>query len=397
MTDPTKKKIDFIGESPAIRRVAELVEKVADNDSTVLLCGESGTGKEVIAKTIHYQSLRADKPFIPINCGAIPEALLESELFGHEKGAFTGANNIRMGRFELANNGTLFLDEIGEMPYPLQVKLLRVIQELEFERIGGTRSIRVDVRIIAATNIDLERAVLEKRFRNDLFYRLNVIPVTLPPLRQRKEDIPLLVAHFLERFNQKKQKKVIGFSSEAMALLLAYPWPGNVRELENIVERTVVLKDEGEVTPDDLPEKVKGVCELAPIGGSIAGFLSPAEGGLLGTPTPAPPPTTTPVIASSIPLPGAPAASASFPWAQEGFEIPDHGIPFMAWIEALEDELIQKALKKSNGVKSQAAQLLHLNRTTLVEKLKRKKGATTPARPLSPLEDGAAPGNSVSP
>ena len=254
----TKKIIDIIGESKAIKKVFDLIDKVADSDSTVLICGESGTGKEVVAKRIHFQSQRADKPFIPINCGAIPEALLESELFGHEKGAFTGAINTRLGRFELANGGTLFFDEIGEMPYPLQVKLLRAIQEREFERIGGTKSIQVDVRILAATNIDLEQAVLEKRFRTDLFYRLNVIPLTLPSLKDRKEDIPLLIAFFLGKFNQRKQTAITGISDDAMRLLMAYPWPGNIRELENIVERVVVLRGEGVVSKEDLPEKITG-------------------------------------------------------------------------------------------------------------------------------------------
>ncbi len=348
MSDQVKKKIDFIGNSAAIRRVTELIEKVTNNDSTILLCGESGTGKEVVAKSIHYQGNRADKPFIPINCGAIPEALLESELFGHEKGAFTGANNIRLGRFELADGGTLFLDEISEMPYPLQVKLLRVLQELEFERVGGTKSIKVDVRIIAATNADLEVAVAEKRFRNDLFYRLNVIPITLPPLRKRREDIPLLMAHFLGRFNQKKQKQITGFLPEATNLFLTYPWPGNIRELENMVERVVILKDEGVITLEDLPEKITEGCQGLPL----------------------------PELPVAIVAPDAPLIStetrASVPIVSDSFEMPDQGIPFTEWVEVYENRLIDGALKKANGVKSRAAQLLGLNRTTLVEKLKRR-------------------------
>ncbi len=341
----TKNQLHFVGQSLEIKRVSELIEKVAGSDSTVLLCGESGTGKEVAAKLIHYQSHRADKPFIPINCGAIPETLLESELFGHEKGAFTGANNVRLGRFELANGGTIFFDEISEMPYPLQVKLLRVIQELEFERIGGTRSIKVDVRIIAATNTDLERAVLEKRFRNDLFYRLNVIPIMLPPLRERKGDLPLLVSHFLDRCNQKKQKTV-EVSKEAADLFLAYPWPGNIRELENTIERVVILNEGGIITPEEIPEKIRATSQhpLPDLTGPDPPF-SPSQN---------PSPSPAPMLPSGA------------------FAIPDEGIPFTEWVEAFENRLIQEALKKANGVKSRAAQFLRLNRTTLVEKLKRR-------------------------
>ncbi|MEC4678175.1 MAG: sigma-54 dependent transcriptional regulator [Nitrospirota bacterium] len=198
---------NMVGSSHEMNRVYELIERVSDSDSTILIQGESGTGKEIVAKTIHYNSTRRDKPLIPINCGAIPEALIESELFGHEKGAFTGATNSRTGRFELAHGGTIFLDEIGELPVSLQVKLLRVLQEQSFERVGGVKSIQVDVRIVAATNQDLEKAIAEKRFREDLYYRLNVIPINIPPLRKRKDDIPLLVDHFIDKFNQKKKQK----------------------------------------------------------------------------------------------------------------------------------------------------------------------------------------------
>ncbi|MFQ5781218.1 MAG: sigma-54-dependent transcriptional regulator, partial [Nitrospiria bacterium] len=206
---------NMVGNSPPMQEVYELIEKVTESDSTVLIQGESGTGKEIIAKTIHFNSPRRNKPLIPVNCGAIPETLLESELFGHEKGAFTGATSARTGRFELAHGGTIFFDEISEMPIALQVKLLRVLQEREFERVGGTKSIQVDVRIIAATNLDLEQAVHEKQFRKDLFYRLNVIPINLPPLRARKEDIPLLINHFIRKFNERKKQKVEEITSEA--------------------------------------------------------------------------------------------------------------------------------------------------------------------------------------
>ena len=326
---------NIIGDSQAMRHLYHMIDKVADNDSTVLIQGESGTGKEMVAKTIHYNSPRRDRPLIPINCAAIPEALLESELFGHEKGAFTGASSSRIGRFEAAHGGTIFLDEIGEMPLALQVKLLRVIQEREFERVGGNRSIQVDVRIIAATNQDLEQAVEEKRFRKDLFYRLNVIPILTPALRDRREDIPLLANYFLNKFNEKTQQSVEGIAEEAMRCLLAYPWPGNVRELENLMERLVILKKNGPITPADLPEK----------------FLSKQEGSL------------------SLPL----------------FDFPDQGIDLTEIVHRFEEHLIQQAMIKANGIKNQAAQLLHLNRTTLVEKLKRGKNLPPSMEPAQSI------------
>jgi transcriptional regulator with GAF, ATPase, and Fis domain len=244
----------LVGASEPIQQVMEFVRKVADSDSTVMIQGESGTGKELVARMLHFNSLRKDRPLVPVNCGAIPENLLESELFGHEKGAFTGATHARMGRFELANGGTIFLDEIGEMSLPLQVKLLRVLQEREFERVGGNRTIHVDVRIVAATNQDLETLVEEKRFRKDLFYRLNVIPIVIPPLRERRSDIPLLIDHFLTHFNQTKHTEVSGLAPDALHPLTEYDWPGNIRELENMIERLVVLKKRGVLSIGDLPE-----------------------------------------------------------------------------------------------------------------------------------------------
>jgi DNA-binding NtrC family response regulator len=233
-----KYKFDnIVSDNEKMQAIFTQVEKVADTDSTILIYGESGTGKELIARALHYNSYRQDKPLVPINCGAIPEDLLESELFGHEKGAFTGATAQRMGRFELANGGTIFLDEIGEMRPSLQVKILRVLQEREFERIGGTRTIKVDVRILAATNKNLEELVAHQQFRDDLFWRLNVIPITLPPLRERLSDISLLVAHFIARFNAEKRQHLTGITPEALQMLQSYHWPGNVRELENTVER----------------------------------------------------------------------------------------------------------------------------------------------------------------
>jgi transcriptional regulator with GAF, ATPase, and Fis domain len=296
------------------------VEKVADTDSTVLIYGESGTGKELIARAIHYNSYRQDKALVPINCGAIPEDLLESELFGHEKGAFTGATAQRLGRFELANGGTIFLDEIGEMHPSLQVKILRVLQEREFERIGGTRTIKVDVRILAATNKNLEDLVARQQFRDDLYWRLNVIPITLPPLRERLSDISLLVAHFIARFNAEKRQHLTGITPEALQMLQSYHWPGNVRELENTVERIAILKGSGMIMPEDLPEKI-----------------------------------FRPSISRSIP----------------GVNIPDDGIDFDALVEGFEKQLLMQALVKAGGVKSKAANLLHMNRTTLVEKVKK--------------------------
>ena len=316
-----KYKFDnIISDNEKMQAIFTQVEKVADTDSTVLIYGESGTGKELIARALHYNSYRQDKPLVPINRGAIPEDLLESELFGHEKGAFTGATAQRLGRFELANGGTIFLDEIGEMRPSLQVKILRVLQEREFERIGGTRTIKVDVRILAATNKNLEDLVARQQFRDDLFWRLNVIPITLPPLRERLSDISLLVAHFIARFNAEKRQHLTGITPEALQMLQSYHWPGNVRELENTVERIAILKGSGLIMPEDLPEKI---------------FR--------------------------------PSTSRSVP----GVNIPDDGIDFDAMVEGFEKQLLMQALVKAGGVKSKAAILLHMNRTTLVEKVKK--------------------------
>ena len=313
----------LVGTSEPIQQVMEFVRKVADSDSTVMIQGESGTGKELVARMLHFNSLRKDRPLVPVNCGAIPENLLESELFGHEKGAFTGATHARMGRFELANGGTIFLDEIGEMSLPLQVKLLRVLQEREFERVGGNRTIHVDVRIVAATNQDLEMLVEEKRFRKDLFYRLNVIPIVIPPLRERRSDILLLIDHFLTRFNQTKHTEVSGLAPDALHLLTEYDWPGNIRELENMIERLVVLKKRGVLSIEDLPEKI---CRR----------------------------------------------SSGTELKEQFIRFSEDGINLSREVEQYEKHLIMEALRKANGVTSRAAQLLQLNRTTLVEKLKRK-------------------------
>jgi DNA-binding NtrC family response regulator len=314
---------NFVGDSKPIQKVFELIEKVADTDSTVLITGESGTGKELIAKAIHYNSYRRDNPMVVINCGAIPEELLESELFGHEKGAFTGAHKSRVGRFELANEGTIFLDEIGDMSPNLQVKLLRVLQEQKFERVGSTRTIKVDIRTIAATNKNLITAVNKGTFREDLYYRLNVIPIKVPPLRHRKPDIPLLVDFFLKKFNKEKQKNVKEFSSEAMDSLLHYDWRGNVRELENMVERVVILSNGDELVLEDIPESIR--------------------------------------------------VQAETPKSLEPTTLPKHGIPFDHAVEQYEKKLILQALSETNWVTTKAAKLLNMNRTTLIEKMKKKK------------------------
>ena len=247
----------IIGNSGKLKDALTIASKAAETDSTVLIRGESGTGKELVANAIHYASKRKDKPFIRVNCAAIPVTLLESELFGHERGAFTGAVTQKIGKFELADGGTIFLDEIGDIPPEIQVKLLRVIQEKEFERVGGIKTIKVDVRIIAATNKDLEKAIKEGTFREDLYYRLNVIPVILPPLRERRGDIPLLVEHFIEKLNKKLNKNVKKITKKAMQALIYYDWPGNIRELENIIERCITLSDNDYIDYKDLPHYIR--------------------------------------------------------------------------------------------------------------------------------------------
>jgi len=312
---------NFIGDSPQMNKVFRVIEKVADTDSTILILGESGTGKELVARALHYHSSRRDKPLVPVNCGAIPEDLLESELFGHEKGAFTHAIKTRIGRFELADGGTIFLDEVAEMSPHLQVKLLRILQEQEFERLGATKTIRCDVRILAATNKDLDKLVQDGSFREDLYYRLKVIPVEIPPLRDRRSDIPLLVHHFLENTFRTKKKKVKGISKDVMRAFMSYDWPGNVRELENIIERMVILSEGSSITMEDVPEKI-----------------------------------------SHKQLSEQPMKAV----------IPDEGISLSNAINEYERQLIITALEKAEWVKNRAAKLLNMNRTTLVEKIKKQ-------------------------
>ncbi|MCA9676323.1 MAG: sigma-54-dependent Fis family transcriptional regulator, partial [Myxococcales bacterium] len=254
--DEVKGRFGLVGDSPEMHAIFEIIDKVADTPSTVLITGESGTGKELVAKALHENSSRRAGPFIKINCAAIPKTLMESELFGYEKGAFTGATSSKPGRFELADGGTLFLDEIGEIPVEMQVKLLRAIQESEFERVGGLKTIKVDVRLITATNRDLEQEIARGNFRDDLYYRLNVVPLQIPPLRKRRSDIPQLVRHIMRKFNERLKKNVGGVSDEALAALAAHPWPGNIRELENVLERTILFSKSERIELADLPEEI---------------------------------------------------------------------------------------------------------------------------------------------
>ena len=254
-------RFDFssiIGKSPRMKELFETLSMVAPTDATILLLGKSGTGKEIVANAIHQNSQRMEMPYVKVSCAALPETLLESELFGHEKGAFTGAMSKKKGRFELADNGTIFLDEIGEMSLLTQTKILRVLQEMEFESVGGTKTIQVDVRIITATNKDLDEEIRKGRFREDLYYRLNVVPITIPPLRERKEDIPILAEHFLRIYREKNRRTITGFEPRVMDAFIRYPWPGNVRELENIVERTVIMCRGDMISIHDLPPTIMG-------------------------------------------------------------------------------------------------------------------------------------------
>ncbi|MGD8801413.1 MAG: sigma-54 dependent transcriptional regulator [Desulfobacterales bacterium] len=317
--DPTHA---IIGRSERMRAVFDLVEKVADSDSTILITGETGTGKGLVAKAIHQSSKRKNKPFISINCGAIPENLLESELFGHVRGAFTGATVSKSGKFELAHGGTIFLDEIGDMSPDLQVKVLKVLEEGEFEQVGGAKTIKVDVRVIAATHRDLPEEVKKGHFREDLFYRLYVIPIGLPALRERKSDIPYLASYFIHMYNNKNNRDLDGISDKALEVMVNYRWPGNVRELRNIIERLVVLIGCGRISLNDLPRELK----------ATNGYQS----------------------AQSI-------------------EVTDDGICLNSAVTEFEKDLIIQSLEKTKWVKNKAAKLLQLNRTTLVEKIKRHR------------------------
>ncbi|MBW1712470.1 MAG: sigma-54-dependent Fis family transcriptional regulator [Deltaproteobacteria bacterium] len=310
---------NLIGQSKQMRQVYQLIEKVAPTKATVLITGESGTGKELIARAIHHRSPRAGKPFVSVNCSALTETLLESELFGHEKGAFTGATSAHKGRFELADQGSLFLDEIGHTSQALQVKLLRVIQERAFERVGGSRTLEVDVRLITASNKDLKAEADEGRFQEDLYYRLNVVHIELPPLREREDDIPLLAVHFLEKFSAKLGRKGLSFEPEILEALASYPWPGNVRELENVIERAVVLTSGPRIKATDLPPEVRG------------GGLGQVD--------------IDRFVAAGTPLPEA--------------------------LEKIEQYLIRQALAKADNVQARAAEILGIGKSLLQYKLKK--------------------------
>ena len=318
----------LIGSSPAIERTIQIIRLVGARRATVLITGETGTGKEMVARAVHLASPRAHLPMVAVNCNALPENLLEAELFGHVKGAFTGAIQQRIGRFEQANRGTLFLDEVGDLPLDVQTKLLRVLQEREFQRIGSSETIRVDVRLIAATNVNLAEKVREGKFREDLFYRLNVVPISTPPLRERTEDIPLLARHFVEKICRIEEISAPEFAAETLARLQAYAWPGNVRQLENAVEMAVALSGGREILyPSD----------FAPLAASPT------------VPTPALPP----------------GAFASAP-----IDVPDYGLDFENTISKIERQILEEALRKTKGNQTAAAHMLGLKRTTLAAKLR---------------------------
>jgi two-component system response regulator AtoC len=347
----------LVGQSPAIRQIYAVVEKVANTPSTVLITGESGTGKELIARALHENSSRHAGPFIKINCAAIPKTLMESELFGYDKGAFTGAVGAKPGRFELAHGGTLFLDEIGEIPVEMQVKLLRVLQESEFERVGGIKTIKVDVRLVTATNRDLQQEIVAGTFRDDLFYRLNVVPIHIHPLRERREDIPLLAEHFLAKFNDRLKKQISAISQEAIERLISYNWPGNIRELENLMERTMLFCEGPEIQVSDLPPEVMAAAPVAAAPSIASGAVAAPAG------APAPAPAGAPVTPAAA-MPAAAADEAIRPAASSLKEA------VRAETERVERELIQRALDETGGNVTQAARKLKISRKSLQTKMK---------------------------
>lgn len=344
------------GKSQAIVDIRRLIDQVAESEATVLILGESGTGKEVVARALHDASLRKDRPFVPINCGAIPGELLESELFGHEKGAFTGALNTRQGRFEMAEGGTLFLDEIGDMPLAMQVKLLRVLQERTFERIGSNKTIHCDVRVIAATHRYLENEIKENRFREDLFYRLNVFPIEIPPLKDRAEDIPLLVNDLVARMEASNRGSV-RLTNAALAMLMQHEWPGNVRELANLIERLAIMNPKGLVDAADLPEKFQR-------------YKVPEE--ILAEPSIETAETVAAVNAEEVDPSEHMEIIAAFDNSSGSLaQLPKQGIDLKEYLNILEIDLIRQALSECNGVVAHAAKRLNMRRTTLVEKLRK--------------------------
>jgi DNA-binding NtrC family response regulator len=339
--EPTA-RFGLVGNSPEIQNIFKVIEQVADTPSTVLITGESGTGKELVAKALHEHSSRRGEPFIKINCAAIPKNLMESELFGYEKGAFTGATSSKPGRFELANSGTLFLDEIGEIPVEMQVKLLRAIQESEFERVGGLKTIKVDVRLVTATNRDLEQETQRGNFREDLYYRLNVVPLQIPPLRKRTGDIPLLVTHIIKKFNERLKKTISGISDEALAVLEAHSWPGNIRELENVLERTILFTKGDRIERSDL--QLGGTAEPHPHAHHSTGPI---------------PPITEDDLDDN-------AVGGEHAGSQSG-SLKDI---VRAETSRVERELIVKALDETGGNVTQAARLLKISRKSLQMKMK---------------------------
>ncbi len=359
----------IIGQSTTLAEVFRVLMKVAPTDSTVLVTGESGTGKELLVRALHSNSERSAKPFVPINCGAIPKELLESELFGHEKGAFTHAIRSRPGRFELGDGGTVFLDEIGEMDLSLQVKILRVLQEKEIERVGGSGIKKVDVRIIAATNRDLEQEVAAGRFREDLYYRLNVIPLHLPPLRERGGDVLLLVRHFLKNFCKKKKRQPLELSTLTARILSAYPWPGNVRELENFMERLSILVDGNIVEVDDLPQKILDAVGPLDDLPEIDTNIQPESTVIDSAEVDAKKEEVGSVVTEKISPTN--VVSQGFVWPSlHDLEKFDMGLK--EFLDSIEERLLDEALEQSQGVKNHAAELLRIKRTTLIEKLKKK-------------------------
>lgn len=365
----------LVGRSDPIQRVRHMMGQVANTEVSVLITGESGTGKEVVARNLHLNSARADKPFVPINCGAIPRELLESELFGHEKGAFTGAISSRAGRFELADGGTLFLDEIGDMPLTMQVKLLRVLQERSFERVGGVKTIQTDVRILAATHKDLEKMIDEGEFRQDLYYRINVFPIEMPALRERAEDVPLLLNELITVMEAEGRGSV-RFNSVAIASLRRHNWPGNVRELANLVERMAILHPHGIVGLEDLPKKFR--------------HLSDQE--IYETSTSAGPNSA---AQSVVPFQGAnyPGADSKGSISSDGGSLlPLHGLDLKEYLANLEKDLIEQALDDSGGVVARAADRLHIHRTTLVEKMRKYQLQKRQTEAEAEAEDQEKPG-----
>ncbi|MEP4544709.1 MAG: sigma-54-dependent Fis family transcriptional regulator [Saccharospirillum sp.] len=330
----------LVGTSRGVQQVREMMTQVADKEVTVMIQGESGTGKEVVARNLHYNSHRRHKPFVPVNCGAIPAELIESELFGHEKGAFTGAITSRAGRFEMAEGGTLFLDEIGDLPLNMQVKLLRVLQERTFERVGGNKTFNCDIRVIAATHRNLEQMIEENTFREDLYYRLNVFPIEMPPLRERSEDVPVLLNELIARLENEKRGS-IRFNSAAVMSLVRHDWPGNVREMANLVERLAIMHPYGVVGVQELPLKYRHVDDDDE---------------------------------SVLPLPALPESeSFSMTHSEQAALLPVNGLDLKEYLTELERNLIQQALDDAQGVVARAAEKLHIRRTTLVEKMRKYK------------------------